>query len=362
MYTIVDVGSNTIRMNVYDIRDDKLRLLFTKKATAGLASYVKDKRMSAAGIDRVVEVLEDFKETLANLNIPEMHVFATASLRNVENSHEAVAEIERRTGIDVQVLSGREEAELDFLGAAREAAVKKGLLVDIGGGSTELVAYKDGKIVSAVSIAKGSLNSYNKYVKGILPTKEERRLIRGDFLKKLDGIKAFDGKNKYKLMCGVGGTVRAALKLDQLLFGKSAAENLLQVSHVGYIIKAMEQKENQEKFIKNMGLLLDVVPDRIRTILPGMIILYAVAKRFKCESILVTHTGVREGFMYNYVLKKGHIGQDGLAGDDEKDNQAADTAQGVEAVQAASEAQGAGENEISGNNENSGETQERAGR
>ena len=54
MYTIVDVGSNTIRMNVYDIRDDKLRLLFTKKATAGLASYVKDKRMSAAGIDRVV--------------------------------------------------------------------------------------------------------------------------------------------------------------------------------------------------------------------------------------------------------------------------------------------------------------------
>ena len=120
MYTIVDVGSNTIRMNVYDIRDDKLRLLFTKKATAGLASYVKDKRMSAAGVDRVVEVLEDFQETLANLNIPEMHVFATASLRNVENSHEAVAEIERRTGIAVQVLSGREEAELDFLGAARE--------------------------------------------------------------------------------------------------------------------------------------------------------------------------------------------------------------------------------------------------
>ena len=115
MYTIVDVGSNTIRMNVYDIRDDKLRLLFSKKATAGLASYVKDKRMSAAGVDRVVEVLEDFQETLANLNIPEMHVCATASLRNVENSSEAVAEIERRTGVHVQVLSGREEAEDSLL-------------------------------------------------------------------------------------------------------------------------------------------------------------------------------------------------------------------------------------------------------
>ena len=343
MYTIVDVGSNTIRMNVYDIKDDKLKILFTKKATAGLASFVKDKSMSAAGIDRVVEVLEDFKETLANLNIPEMHVFATASLRNVENSSEAVAEIERRTGVPVRVLSGREEAELDFLGAAREANVRKGLLVDIGGGSTELVAYKDGKILSAVSIAKGSLNSYNKYVKGILPTKEERRLIRADFLKKLDGIKAFEGKNKYKLMCGVGGTVRAALKLDQLLFGKSAAENLLQVSHVGYIIKAMEQRENREKFIKNMGLLLDVVPDRIRTILPGMIILYAVAKRFKCESILVAQTGVREGFMYNYVLKNGKLGQDELAGENEENNQAEDIAKAMEAVQAAAKEQAAGE-------------------
>lgn len=343
MYTIVDVGSNTIRMNVYDIKDDKLKILFTKKATAGLASFVKDKSMSAAGIDRVVEVLEDFKETLANLNIPEMHVFATASLRNVENSSEAVAEIERRTGVPVRVLSGREEAELDFLGAAREANVRKGLLVDIGGGSTELVAYKDGKILSAVSIAKGSLNSYNKYVKGILPTREERRLIRADFLKKLDGIKAFEGKNKYKLMCGVGGTVRAALKLDQLLFGKSAAENLLQVSHVGYIIKAMEQRENREKFIKNMGLLLDVVPDRIRTILPGMIILYAVAKRFKCESILVAQTGVREGFMYNYVLKNGKLGQDELAGENEENNQAEDIAKAMEAVQAAAKEQAAGE-------------------
>ena len=343
MYTIVDVGSNTIRMNVYDIKDDKLKILFTKKATAGLASFVKDKSMSAAGIDRVVEVLEDFKETLANLNIPEMHVFATASLRNVENSSEAVAEIERRTGVPVRVLSGREEAELDFLGAAREANVRKGLLVDIGGGSTELVAYKDGKILSAVSIAKGSLNSYNKYVKGILPTKEERRLIRADFLKKLDGIKAFEGKNKYKLMCGVGGTVRAALKLDQLLFGKSAAENLLQVSHVSYIIKAMEQRENREKFIKNMGLLLDVVPDRIRTILPGMIILYAVAKRFKCESILVAQTGVREGFMYNYVLKNGKLGQDELAGENEENNQAEDIAKAMEAVQAAAKEQAAGE-------------------
>ena len=264
--------------------------------------------MSAAGIEKVISVLEEFKDVLNNLNIHEMRVFATAALRNVKNSQEAVEEINRRTGLQVQVISGREEAELDFLGAAIESNIKKGLLVDIGGGSTELVAYKDGKIKSAVSIAKGSLNSYNKYVKGILPTKEERKSIKKDFVEKLEGLQAFEGKNKYKLICGVGGTVRAALKLDKLFFGKSTAENLLPVSHIGYIIKSMEQTDNREKFIQNMSVLLDVVPDRIRTIMPGMIILYAIAKRFKCEMIMVAQTGVREGFMYNYVLaEKGQV-------------------------------------------------------
>ena len=169
---------------------------------------------------------------------------------------------------------------------------------------------KGRKMLNAVSIAKGSLNCYNKYVKGILPTREERKAIKKDFLNKLDGIDAFECKKQYKLICGVGGTVRAALKLDKLFFGTPEKENVLQVSHIGYIINAMVQKENKDKFLKNMSLLMDVVPERIRTILPGMIILYAVAKRFKCEAVVVAHTGVREGFMYSHVLNGLQDGQD----------------------------------------------------
>lgn len=345
MHSIVDVGSNTVRMNVYDVREGKLKLLFSKKETVGLASYVRGQYMSGAGIERVISVLEEFKDVLRNLNIHEMHVFATAALRNVKNSQEAVEEINRRTGLRVQVISGREEAELDFFGAAIESNIKKGLLVDIGGGSTELVAYKEGSIKSAISIPKGSLNSYNKYVKGILPTKEERKAIKKDFVAKLDGLQAFDGKNRYKMICGVGGTVRAALKLDNLFFGKSLADNILPVAHIGYIIKSMEQKDNREKFLQNMSLLLDVVPERIRTIMPGMIILYAIAKRFKCEAIMVTQTGVREGFMYNYVLPKYENAEDEISrnetGDSEScehsEEHAAPPENTAEAVQTAKE-------------------------
>ena len=60
MHTIVDVGSNTVRMNVYDVKDGKLKLLFSKKETVGLASYVRGQYMSAAGIEKVISVLEEF--------------------------------------------------------------------------------------------------------------------------------------------------------------------------------------------------------------------------------------------------------------------------------------------------------------
>ena len=76
MQTIVDVGSNTVRMNVYDVKDGKLKLLFSKKETVGLASYVRGQYMSAAGIEKVISVLEEFKDVLNNLNIHEMRVFA----------------------------------------------------------------------------------------------------------------------------------------------------------------------------------------------------------------------------------------------------------------------------------------------
>lgn len=76
MHTVVDVGSNTVRMNVYDVKDGKLKLLFSKKETVGLASYVRGQYMSAAGIEKVISVLEEFRVVLNNLNIHEMRVFA----------------------------------------------------------------------------------------------------------------------------------------------------------------------------------------------------------------------------------------------------------------------------------------------
>ena len=119
MYAIIDIGSNTIRLNVYQVEEDgAIHSIFQSKETAGLAGYVQeDGSMSREGLDRAADALLRFRSILDALHIENRAVFATASLRNITNSEEAVFQLQERTGLMIRLLSGREEAILDYVGA-----------------------------------------------------------------------------------------------------------------------------------------------------------------------------------------------------------------------------------------------------
>ena len=148
MYAVVDVGSNTVRLNIYKIEYGQPVPVLSRKESVGLASYVRNGQMLPAGIQRVTEVLSSFKVLLDGLKISNVHVFATAALRNAKNSRAAVGEIIKNSGMDVHVISGEMEAELDFIGASHALEnMDSGILVDIGGGSTEIAVISLGGIV-----------------------------------------------------------------------------------------------------------------------------------------------------------------------------------------------------------------------
>ena len=177
MYGIVDIGSNTMRLVIYKVEGGKPRVLLNKKEMAELASFIQDGMMVADGINRACYILDSFNLLAKDLGVNNLHVFATASLRNISNSQAAVSEIEDRTGLAINLLSGAQEAEYDFVGAARTIDLKSGLLVDIGGGSTELVMYNNMQIQNSISLPIGSLSMYTKFVKHLFPTKKERKKI-----------------------------------------------------------------------------------------------------------------------------------------------------------------------------------------
>ena len=114
---IVDVGSNTIRLSIYQWEGRNFKLLMNKKEMAGLAGYIKNGVLSDSGILVACRVLSGFKALLANFSIDRLYVFGTASLRNIVNTEEAVDTIQAVTGLGVEVLSGADEAAFSFLGA-----------------------------------------------------------------------------------------------------------------------------------------------------------------------------------------------------------------------------------------------------
>ena len=199
---IVDLGSNTIRLSIYHWEGQDFRLLLNKKTIAGLAGYVQGGVLSDSGILVACRTLSSYRALLDNFQVSKMHVFATASLRNISNTGEAVETIRDVTGIPVEVLSGDAEAALSFKGAVLPGGVSTGLLADIGGGSFELVSYEDMSITSACSLPVGSLSLYTRFVNGLFPTSEERKAMRAYVEEQLDRARTA-GVRRGRL-CGVG--------------------------------------------------------------------------------------------------------------------------------------------------------------
>lgn len=174
-YAVIDIGSNTVRLAVYLTDRDNFSPVFSQKYTIGLAGYVTDGFLQPEGIRKACDTLLQCRSLIALFDgIAETYVFATASLRNVQNTQEAVDQIFMVTGFSVDVLSGQAEAYLDYYGVLHEAPLENGLLFDIGGGSTEIVTFAHDGPGLIESLPIGSLNLAQAYVEKIFPKQKKK--------------------------------------------------------------------------------------------------------------------------------------------------------------------------------------------
>lgn len=112
---IIDIGSNSIRLTLYETEGQSFKILFREKIMAGLAGYVEDGKLSAEGIECACAGLLTFRKILQTLQIENVCVFATASLRNISNTAMALSVIRAATGFSVEVISGEDEALFGYL-------------------------------------------------------------------------------------------------------------------------------------------------------------------------------------------------------------------------------------------------------
>ena len=300
IHGIIDIGSNTVRMAIYDIKGKQIDFLMKKKHMVGLAAYLKDNVMSKAGIDKVCEVLAEFKSFLEIFHITHIAAFTTAALRNCQNSEEAVGEIIRRTGIQVEIISGDMEAQYDFVGAIHNIEECSGVLADIGGASTELVAFEDGSIVNKISLPMGSLDFRTKYCSSVLPNEFEVRLME----EKAERIlaEAVDFANlRCPMLLGIGGTFKGTCALYNGIYNADKKNLVMESGAIGEMIEHFARL--QEIGYDDAVLLMKRVPDRINTVVPGMVIAKVLTEHFQCQKVTYSDSGVREGFIYTHLVK-----------------------------------------------------------
>ena len=290
-YALIDMGSNSIRLTVYDMDQANFKVLFKEKIMAGLAGYVEHGRLTQDGIDCACQSLREFQSTLELLQIGHLAVFATASLRNISNTSQAVEQIHRNTDIAVEVLSGEAEAECGFYGATCDVEVDDGLFADIGGASAELALFTGRQLRMAGSVPVGSLKLYRDCVKKILPGKESRRRIEAAIQAAFDSDALKDLPPREHMVC-VGGTARASLRLCRRLFGLSEDCRTLTRGQLDALAKRLCRSDQDAA-----DLILRYEPERIHTLIPGIMILRYLADRFETADITVNHYGVREGYL-----------------------------------------------------------------
>lgn len=299
IYTIIDIGSNTIRLSVYKEKNGEIYNLFNEKEAASLRSYMKNGKLNDKGVERLVETLKEFKMLINNFDdIDKIYPFATATIRNASNRTEILKRVKDEIGFEIEILSGEEESELAFVGANSSLEIKRGVLTDIGGGSSEIDIIEQGKVIKSTSLNTGSLSAYDDYVDFLFPNKKDRKLIENDIENSL--IKSEFYKENHHTLCGVGGSARACLKLYNEIYNLDKKNFSIDRKKLKKMLKEIIDYDKK----KLLDLILSVKADRVHTLIPGMIILNKIAKYFNVDTINISQTGVREGYVYKRVLGK----------------------------------------------------------
>lgn len=263
---------------------------------AGLAGYVENKKLSPEGIECAYTGLLEFREILESLNINHVSVFATASLRNIQNTAEAVSAIKARTGCDVEVISGKEEAFFGYTGAMQDVKLSSGAFIDIGGASTEVVPFENGEVLDAASFPVGSLSLYKECVKHIVPGEGSLKRLKKSISAEIGKQKMFTYKKCSPLVC-VGGTARAVLRIAKKLYDLPPECHTVSRKQLDQLCSQLYQADRRA-----IDLILKLEPNRIHTIIPGIMILQHIFRLFAADEIVVSNYGVREGYLCKRII------------------------------------------------------------
>lgn len=290
---VVDIGSHSVRLVVYEGAVRSPVPLFNEKVPCGLGrGLATSGRLSVEGVERAIGALRRFKGILRNLHVKNIRAVATAAVREASNGGEFITQAEATLGEPIQLLSGEREAQLAAYGIEMGFRQPDGIAGDLGGGSLELIDVQGGRRRAAATLPLGGLRLIDQAGGRI-----DRALeIVDQQLAALPWIAAGRGRTFF----AVGGTWRALGKLHMAM-----TDYPLRVMH-GYRLSAREALSFSET-LRKARRLGDIkggqsVSRARREVLPfGALVLERLVQRMQPSEVVFSVFGIREGLLYSLL-------------------------------------------------------------
>ncbi|MCX8473979.1 MAG: exopolyphosphatase [Sediminibacterium sp.] len=285
----LDIGSNAARLLIYEymglfkkkpllIKSTYLRLPIRLGADAFTLGYISDDCFK-----RFVEAIHIFKQIMDFYEVKQYVACGTSALRSINNSKEIIEAVKIKTDINIDIISGIEEAELTYESHVAENLDKlyNYLYIDVGGGSTELGLYINHRLQYKESFELGTIRLLNNVVK---PEYKEQILNK---------IKKETNFNKKTIAIGIGGNIN---KIYSLI--KVAKNNFVSLNELKNLYQELSKLSIKERMTKYM-----LKEDRADVIVPALEIFIMVMKAANISKIYIPKISIAEGIIYKLAQK-----------------------------------------------------------
>ncbi|MFY9488075.1 MAG: Ppx/GppA phosphatase family protein [Solirubrobacterales bacterium] len=294
---VIDIGTNSTRLLVADVVDGRIEELFRRSIVTRLGDRVDQTgRLDDAACERVYEVLARYRDEFSEAGATRVGGVATSAVRDSENGDAFVATIAERFGINIELIDGETEAQLTFAGASIEATVGeggRGLVIDIGGGSTEFIVGHAGTLDFHVSTDVGAVRQSERFLHSDPPSSEELAALVAEVTQIIRDEVPEQWRRDIRHATGVAGTPTVLASIDLALeqfdpwkvhghpITRAACEHLLDR------LAALPLAERRN--------VTGLHPDRAPTIVAGAAIMLVALREFALDAIEVSEHDILYG-------------------------------------------------------------------
>ena len=304
-YAAIDIGSNSVRMMAAEVSPDgALRTLATERQVIRLGQSVfRSGRIDRQAIEDAAATLRRMAQVYAKLDVLAVRAVATSAVRDAGNQREFLQRASEALGAPVEIVSGQEEARLIHLGVQRRwpHPDKRVLMVDVGGGSAEIMLGEGGTLAEAYSKPLGAVRLSEVFLKGDPPSALELRQMTEYIDEKLAAPLARIGRGRFDRFIATSATAAAIVcAVNRVSRANRDTADRLRAS------TAQIRRFSRDVSVKSLAArrkTLGIGPRRAEIIVAGTAVFLRVLERFEIPSLFYSAAGVRDGIVADLAAR-----------------------------------------------------------